>query len=195
MRHTLTDQDILPMDVFLKVRPEKAQEILAHKQHRRVCVGSHISFYFESYETIWWQIHEMLRVEKGGNEQVHHEIEAYTPLIPKTFPDGSKEFVATMMVEIENIPLRNKMLQDLCGIENHIFLRFGNFRIQAIAEKDVERTLNGKTSSVHFVRFHLNSKQVADFQKTGADVILEITHPHYEYKNLLSELTRKSLMD
>jgi CO dehydrogenase/acetyl-CoA synthase epsilon subunit len=135
----------------------------------------------------------MLRIEKGGDEQIRDEIQAYAPLIPKTFPDGSKELVATMMIEIEDIPLRHKMLTLLQGIEKHIILRFGPFSIAATWEKDVERTRDGKTSSVHFMKFFLKDQESKTFDEKNMDVILEITHPHYTHKTVLSDLTRHNL--
>lgn len=194
MQSSLTKKDILPLSEFLKIRSQKQQEILDIKKNRRVSVGVDVTFYFENFQTIWWQIHEMLRIEQGGEEQIEGELHAYSSLIPQVFPDGSRELTSTMMIEIPDLVRRRQVLSELGGIENHVYLRFGDTEINAIPEEDLERTTeDGKTSSVHFFHFVMNSKQVESFCKPGKDVILEIRHPHYSYKTLLAEKNHQAL--
>ncbi len=193
MQSTLTKKDILPLDEFLKIRAQKQQEILDIKKNRRVAVGPDVTFYFENFQTIWWQIHEMLRIEQGGTDQIEDELSAYSTLVPQVFPDGSRELIATMMIEIPDLVRRRQVLSKLGGIENCVYLRFDNTEIQAIPEEDLERTTeDGKTSSVHFFHFVLSSKQVEAICKLGKDIILEIRHPYYSHKTLLEENSRQA---
>ncbi len=194
MRPPITKEDILPLDKFLEIRQKKQKEIIEIKKHRRVSVGPDITFYFESYDTIWWQIHEMLRTEQGGQEQIEDELRAYASLIPHGYPDQSHQLVATMMIEIDDPERRKKVLSQLTGIEETIFLKFENCKINAKAEADIERTdKTGKTSSVHFLHFLLDKNQIHKFIQPEQDIILEIKHPHYAHKSLLSEETRQAL--
>ncbi len=191
---TITRQAILPLRDFLEIRPQKRQEILEIKKNRRIQVGPYISFYFESYDTIWWQIHEMLRIENGGEQQLEDELLAYEPLVPKKLPDGGQELVATMMIEIEDLGLRNQMLRLLDGIEKYIFLKFGNHKIQAVSETEVDRSQDGKTSSVHFLKFQLSLNDWDSFQKSKEDTYLIIEHAHYHYSFGLLQETHHSLV-
>ena len=194
MNQTITKQDILPLDAYLKIRPQKQKEIMEVKKFRRVPVGPDITFYFESYDTIWWQIHEMLRIEKGGDDQIQDELHAYATLIPKRYPDQSHELVATMMIEIDDMIRRRETLAQLGGIEETIFLRFQNTEIKGVPEADLDRTdETGKTSSVHFIHFLLRKTDIENFIQPGQDVILEVRHPLYSHKVLLSDMTRQTL--
>lgn len=194
MRAVITKEDILPLEKFLEIRPKKQKEILELKKSRRVSVGPDITFYFESYDTIWWQIHEMLRIEQGGDEQIQDELQAYSSLIPHSYPDQSHELIATMMIEIADLGRRKQMLSKLGGIEDSIFLRFVEHKIKAKAETEVERTNEeGKTSSVHFLHFLLDRQQINSFIEPNQNIILEINHPFYPHKVLLSDQTRQAL--
>lgn len=194
MRAVITKEDILPLEKFLEVRPKKQKEILELKKNRRVSVGPDITFYFECYDTIWWQIHEMLRIEQGGDAQIQDELQAYSSLIPHSYPDHSHELIATMMIEIMDIDRRRQVLSKLGGIEDSIVLRFADYKIKAKAENDVERTDDsGKTSSVHFLHFVLDKHQIQSFIEPNQDIILEIKHPHYTHKALLTDQTHQAL--
>ena len=129
MRPAITKEDILPLDKFLAIRQKKQKEIIEIKKNRRISVGPDITFYFESYDTIWWQIHEMLRIEQGGEEQIEDELQAYASLIPHSYPDQSHELIATMMIEIDDPERRQQVLSQLGGIEGAIFLKFENYQI------------------------------------------------------------------
>ena len=153
--------DILDMSVYEKLRDKKRAEISQIKKYRRLAVGPHASFYFECFETMWYQIQEMLRVEKGGESQIQEEIAAYDPLIP-----NGKELVATVMFEIPDAEKRARILGGLGGVEETITLEVENETIQAIAEEDVDRTNSaGKASSVHFIHFPMNSRQINLFKE------------------------------
>ncbi len=153
MTRLITTADILPMSDYAKIRKEKRAALIPAKKLRRVEVGPYATFYFESYETMWLQVHEMLFIEKGGPEQAADEIAAYNPLIPQ-----GRELVATMMIEIDDPLRRENVLKRLGGIEAHAFIEIqgpgGATRIHGVPTDDAERTTpDGKTSSVHFFRF------------------------------------------
>ena len=149
-------KDVLDLDSFAAIRKTKRAEITEIKKHRRVPVGPDATFYFESYDTMWWQIHEMLFIEKGGDEQVNDELEAYNPLIPQ-----GDELVATLMFEIDDPARRKDLLMKLGGVEEMCFLEVGQDKIKADAETDVDRTsAQGKASSVQFLHFKLSSRQL-----------------------------------
>ena len=134
------------------------------KKLRRIEVGPFATFYFENYATMWLQVQEMLRIEKGGDEQIPGELEAYNPLIPQ-----GDELIATMMLEIEDANRRNTVLLTLGGIEETVFLEIGGETIRATpTEYDDRTTPDGKTSSVHWLRFKLTPEQIARF-KTSAN--------------------------
>lgn len=186
---TITRPEILSLDDFVKVRKDKRAEIVAIKKNRRVGVGPFCTFYFENYATMWWQIHEMLFIEKGGEEQVGDELAAYAPLIPK----GS-ELVATFMIEVDDAIRRPAVLTQLTNIDQAIVLEFGPHRVRAVPEEDAERNReDGKTSSVHFLRFPFTAEQVAAFRTPGTRVLLAIEHANYGHIAVLPEAVRDSL--
>ena len=159
------------------------------KDRRRVAIGPDATFYFESYETMWHQVHEMLYIERGGEEQIADELHAYNPLIPK----GS-ELVATVMFEIDNPDRRAKVLGKLGGVEEMMVLEVGGDAITAVAEEDVDRTsAAGKASSVQFVHFPFGPAQKAAFKTPGARVLLSITHPAYQHAAVIPEEVRAEL--
>jgi hypothetical protein len=194
MKRTLTTNDILPNDIFCSQRSDFQEKLIAVKKNRRIPIGPDATFYFENHLTLCWQIQEMLRVEKGGAEQLADELLAYAPLLPQEFPDGSMELVATFMIEIDDLERRLRTLSNLGGIEQHMWLHVNDAKIQASPETDIDRTdENGKTSAVHFVRFLLKQEEVIQFHKHNQNVILEISHPHYPHKTLLTEHQREAL--
>ncbi|MGA2638725.1 DUF3501 family protein [Methylocella sp.] len=188
-RHNLTAADILPMAEYGEIRAEIRRKIAARKQHRRVEVGPYATFYFENYETMWLQVHEMVFIEKGGPAQVPDEIAAYNPLVPK-----GGELVATFMIEIDDPQRRAAALSTLGGIENTAFIGIGGERIFARAEADQERTReDGKASSVQFVHFDFSPAQIAAFRSPGAEVVLGFAHPRYGHMAALPENVRVEL--
>jgi hypothetical protein len=188
-KRQITRDDILSLDDYEMVRDERRKAVTAMKRDRRVSVGPDATFYFENYQTMWHQIHEMLRIEKGGEAQIDDELAAYAPLVP----DGS-ELVATMMIEVDDPVRRARVLGELGGIENTITLTVGGESVAAVAESDVERTTEaGKTSSIHFLRFRFTRPQIEAFRKDGARVVLGIAHPRYDHMAALPEPVRTAL--
>ena len=120
MKHEITRADIIPMAEYAANRAERRRKLTEYKRDRRVSVGPHATFYFENYETMWHQVHEMLHIEKGGEEQIEGELEAYNPLIPK-----GRELVATLMFELDNPIARARFLAGLGGVEETVSLEFG----------------------------------------------------------------------
>ncbi len=185
----LTREDILPMAEYGQQRAEKSKTMSATKRDRRVAVGPDASFYFESYETMWHQVHEMLFIEGGGEAQIPSELEAYNPLIP-----NGCELVATFMIEIDNPERRRCVLAGLGGIEKCLTLCVDGKIITGVAEEDIDRTTaEGKTSAVHFVHFPFTNAQIDAFHSGKADVILAITHDNYSHMAMLSRATRTAL--
>jgi len=181
--------DILDMAQYGRERADRRKAIIPVKKLRRVEVGPHATFYFESYETMWRQVHEMLFIERGGAEQIADELRAYNPLIPQ-----AGELVATVMFEIEDERQRAIILRQLTNIEETAFLDVGGERLGASFESDVDRTApDGKTSSVHFLRFRLSPSQVAKFRDPAAAVMLGFTHTNYGHIAMLQPATRDEL--
>jgi hypothetical protein len=159
----VTPADLMPDADYAKVRRERRAELLPVKRLRRVPLGPVCTFYFESYETMLFQIQEMLLTEKGGAAQVPDELAAYNPLIPQ----GS-ELVATVMFEIEDPVRREAILARLGGVDDQFFLQVGGARILGLPEGDIERTReDGKTSSVHFLRFPLTPEAGGQVPRCG----------------------------
>jgi hypothetical protein len=185
----ITRADILPMQDYVKVRDERRRRMAELKKNRRVHVGPDVTFYFENFETMVHQVHEMLVVEKGGEAQIEDELRAYNPLIPT-----GRELVATMMIEIDDPRRRDRVLRELAGIENAVALTVDGETIAAVPERDVERTTkDGKTSSVHFLKFPFTDAQVAAFRADGARVVLALSHPKYGHMAALPEDVRAPL--
>lgn len=190
-KRQISRDDVLPLDAYERIRDERRRAVLALKQRRRVAVGPDVTFYFENYDTMWHQVHEMLRIEKGGDAQIEDELRAYNPLIP----DG-RTLVATMMIEIEAADRRARVLAGMGGIEGSITLSIDGHTVTAVPESDVERTTaSGKTSSVHFLKFPFSADAIAAFRKPDARPVLAVTHPAYDHMAALSEPVRQALAE
>ena len=191
-RRALTRADIMDMADYAKVRAAKRAAIAALKRHRRLAVGPFATFHFESYETMWMQVHEMLHIERGGEEQIAGELEAYNPLIPR-----GDALIATLMLEIDDPTRRERELYRLAGIEDTIRLEVGGTAVAAQPiEEEVARTSeDGKTSSIHFLRFPFPPAVAARFRTPGARVQLGIDHPAYGHLAIMSEETRAALAE
>lgn len=188
MKHEITPADILAYAEYEKIRPARRAEIIARKKNRRVAVGPYATFYFENYETMWLQVQEMLRIEKGGAEQLEDELRAYNPMIP-----NGHELTATMMFEIEDEKRRRVILSTLGHVERSVELRFSGEVVKAAAEADLDYTsAEGKASSVQFLHFAFTPAQVEKF-KTGSEVMIAITHPNYGHIAILPEAVRAEL--
>ena len=158
---TITRDDLLDLDTYGKERRHRRRALIDYKKPRRISVGPDATFYFENRETMWAQIQEMLWIEKGGDEQIDDELSAYNPLIPQ-----GRELIATFMIEIDDPVRRAKTLQGLTGVEETITLSFAGETVTGVPEvsDDVDRTKeDGKTSSIHFIRFTFSDDQAAKF--------------------------------
>jgi hypothetical protein len=185
----ITRDDVLDMDAYRAVRADKRAETVSIKRDRRVAVGPDATFYFESHDTMWWQIHEMLFIEKGGEEQIPDELAAYNPLIPQ-----GRELIATLMFEIDEPDRRKIVLSSLGGVEETCVLSINGEEIIATAEDDLDRTTaDGKASSVQFVHFNLNDSQAAAFKREENQIMLGIKHPCYGHMTILPGPARTSL--
>jgi hypothetical protein len=185
----ITPGDLLSLPEYEFRRKTLKQNLIPVKKQRRVEVGPFATFYFENYATMWLQVQEMLRIEKGGAEQIPGELDAYNPLIPQ----GS-ELIATLMLEIEDAHRRNAVLLTLGGVEENVFLEIGNDTIHATpTEYDDRTTADGKTSSVHWLRFAFTPEQKQRFRDSGERVVLGISHPHYGHMAVLTAETRAAL--
>lgn len=184
-------EDILPMEEYARIRKDKAREITEIKRNRRMAVGPDATLYFESFDTMWRQIHEMLFIERGGEDQVEDELSAYNPLIPQ-----GQELVATLMFEIDDRARRQRVLGRMGGVEETVELRLGNEAIRAEAETDVDRsTAEGKASSVHFLHFPFTPDQVRRFREGSVQVVLAITHPNYAHMAVMPDTVRQALAE
>lgn len=185
----ITRADILPPEDYRARRKAHRAELVKRKRNRRVEVGPHVTFYFENYDTMWSQIHEMLHIEKGGEEQIEDELRAYNPLIPQ-----GNELVATMMFEIDDPVRRNAILHRLTNVEETVFIQIGDEKVFADPEHDVERTApDGKTSSVHFLHFRFTPEQIARFKDATTQVILGIAHENYSHMAVLPAAVKEAL--
>lgn len=183
----ITQADILPDGEYAARRDALRKAIIAAKRNRRVEVGPFATFYFESYETMWLQVMEMLRIEKGGAAQAEGELETYNPLIPQ-----GREMIATLMLEIEDAAMRDRTLRTLGGIEETIFMDVGKDRIKATPTEYEDRTTpDGKTSSVHWLRFSFTPEQIDRF--TRESVVLGVAHKNYGHMAVLPDAVRAEL--
>ena len=188
----LTADTLLSNDAFLKVRDQKKEEIFQLKKARRVACGPYAVFYFECFETLWWQTQEMLRIEDGGAEQIEDELQAYAPLVP-----SGNDWVATLMLEIPDAAQRRQILGTLGHVEEKISIRFEGQSVQAEATDDIERTTqDGKTSAVHFLRFVFSEAQKNSLKEQGKSACVElcIAHPRYQHTTQLAPQTLCALL-
>ena len=191
-KRDILPSDIMEMAAYGKIRTAKRSEVSALKRVRRLAVGPYATFYFENYDTMWMQIHEMLFVERGGEEQIAGELEAYNPLIPK-----GKELITTLMFEIPDAERRARELAQLGGVEETIRLELGDHKIAVEAlEDDVERTTeDGKTSAVHFLRFRLTDAEIEKFCDPSVRAVISLNHANYGHMAVIPENVRIALSE
>jgi len=172
----LTRDDLISLEKYSELRSEFRQKVMEHKKDRRLTLGTNAALYFEDRLTMQYQVQEMLRIERIFEaEGINEELDAYNPLIP----DGSN-WKATFMIEFPDIEERKAMLSQLVGIEDRVYMQVADFdRIYPIADEDLERDDEHKTSAVHFLRFELSAEQVAAL-KSGASLIAGIDHANYQ---------------
>ena len=172
---TLTRDNLLTLEAYAKIRKSSKPEAIAHRKLRSVALGEHMTLQFEDEKTIRRQIQEMLHIEKIFDEEgIQSEIEAYGPLVP----DGTN-WKATMLIEYPDPHERKRELARLIGVEDRMFVEVeGHSRVYAIADEDLDRENEEKTSAVHFVRFEFSALQ-CQAVRAGAAVKLGCDHRHY----------------
>jgi hypothetical protein len=171
----ITRDTLLTLETYARERPKFRTRVIEHKKDRTLALGEHVTLIFEDELTIRYQVQEMLRAERIFEEAgIQDELDAYNPLIP----DGGN-WKATMMIEYPEVEERQRMLARLIGIEDRVWMQVeGHARVHAIADEDLERENDDKTSSVHFLRFELDPA-MADAVKRGARLAAGIDHPQY----------------
>ncbi len=185
----ITRDDIISMEEYSAGRKERRARMTGVKRTRRMACGPDAMFFFESYETMWHQVHEMLFIEKGGEEQIPDELSAYNPLIP-----NGCELVATLMFEIDDPQRRAAFLAGLGGVEETITIEFDGETVKGVPEEDVDRTTaDGKASSVQFIHFPFTDEQVKKF-KAADRIMVGIAHPKYGHISIMPEETKAALV-
>jgi len=183
-------KDLIPQEKYEKIRKKFRKELLSIKKNRRIPIGPHATFYFENFDTMLGQIQEMLYIEKGGDEQLKDELNAYNPLIPK-----GKNLVATLMFEIDEPKLRTDFLSKIGGIEEKVYFQIGEDIIEAVPEIDVDRTSEeGKASSVQFVHFNFSEAQIKKFKDLNTEIKIGINHNLYKHRVKILKDTQNALI-
>ncbi|MCE5231839.1 MAG: DUF3501 family protein [Mizugakiibacter sp.] len=188
--HKLTHEDLYTLEAYARERAQFRAKVLAHKKARTVHLGEHLTLIFEDRLTVQYQVQEMLRIERIFEpEGIRGELDAYNPLIP----DGCN-LKATMLVEYEDAAERQRELARLRGIEHRVGLSVdGHAPVAAIADEDLERSNEEKTSAVHFLRFELAAPMI-DALRAGAGLALAVDHAGYRAHTALPEATRRALL-
>ena len=187
--HTITRDDIMDLAAYGAVRKERRSAMTEAKKNRRLHVGPDATAYFESFDTMLHQIHEMLYIEKGGEDQIPDELSAYNTLVP-----NGRELVATLMFEIDDPVRRANFLAGLGGVEETVTLEIDGDEVKAVPEDDVDRTTaDGKASSIQFLHFPLTDAQAEAFKADGAKVVLAIGHDSYPHMTRMPDAVRQAL--
>ncbi|PUB74427.1 MAG: DUF3501 domain-containing protein [gamma proteobacterium symbiont of Ctena orbiculata] len=187
----LSHDDLYSLEEYARIRPEFRAKVIDHKKSRRLAIGPHAALYFEDELTMQYQIQEMLRIERIFEQQgIQDELDVYNPLIP----DGMN-WKATFMMEYHDVDERKQALTELIGIEAAIWVAVSGFdKVRPIANEDLERSTEEKTSAVHFLRFELTQPMI-DALKAGAALSAGIDHPNYDYHvDNLDARVRESLI-
>ncbi|MEW8249253.1 MAG: DUF3501 family protein [Candidatus Thiodiazotropha sp.] len=187
----LSHDDLYSLEEYARIRPEFRAKVIDHKKSRRLAIGPHAALYFEDELTMQYQIQEMLRIERIFEQQgIQDELDVYNPLIP----DGMN-WKATFMMEYHDVEERKQALTELIGIEAAIWVAVSGFdKVRPIANEDLERSTEEKTSAVHFLRFELTQPMI-DALKAGAALSAGIDHPNYDYRvDNLDARVRESLI-
>ena len=183
--------DLIAANIYAKNRKKIRKELVELKKNRRIALGPYATFYFENFETMLGQIQEMIHIEKGGEDQLKDELNAYNPLIPK-----GKELISTLMFEIDNPESRAEFLGKVGGIEEKIYIQIDEEKINAIPEKDLDRTsAEGKASSVQFLHFKFSEDQIKKFKDVKILAVIGIEHDLYNHTAKISEHTRVELIN
>lgn len=190
-KRAIARADIIDIDAYAKERRAHKSRVAEVKRNRRVEVGPFATFYFENYDTMWHQVHEMLHIERGGEAQIADELDAYNPLIPQ-----GDELVATVMFEIDDPTRRDTVLARLGGVEHRMYISVGGERVMGEADPTRENTTaEGKASSVQFVRFKFSPAQIAKFRDPATQVLVGIDHSNYGHIAVMPEPVRAALTE
>jgi Protein of unknown function (DUF3501) len=187
---TITPGDIMPTEQYEMIRKEKKSEAIARKKLSRLSIGPNAVILFENWDSMWLQIQEMLRIEKGGEAQLADELAAYDPMVPK-----GAELTATVLFEVADPVQRDAFLRTIGGVEDHISIRIGDHVVPARPEGDVERTRerDGKASAVHFFHFDFPPEAIAAWKGGEGTAMLVIDHPAYGHAALVGKDSRDFL--
>jgi hypothetical protein len=180
---------LMSLEAYARGRDEFRARVIAHKKNRTVHLGANVTLLFEDELTIRYQVQEMLRIERiFEDEGIQHELDSYNPLIP----DGGN-WKATMLIEYPDAEERRRMLALLKGVERRVWVQVGGgARVFAVADEDLERENDDKTSSVHFLRFELDVEARGELRRGGA-LAMGIDHPHYDVRAEIGAATRDAL--
>lgn len=191
MPNEITREDLMSLEQYSEKRPEFRRKVLDHKKYRQIAVGPNTTLYFEDRLTLLYQIQEMLRIEKVFEaDGINDELEAYNPLVP-----SGRNFKATFMVEYPDPAVRARQLEKMVGIEDLLWMQVDGFdKVWAIADEDLERSTENKTSAVHFVRFEINDS-MADALKNGSEWLIGVKHPVYDYEVTVEGKVRENLIN
>ena len=189
-QRSITPADIMALEQYELIRAEKKQEALARKALTRISVGPHATALFENWDSMWLQVQEMLRIEKGGEEQLADELAAYDPMVPK-----GHELTMTLFFELADPDRRDAFLRTIGGVEDHIAIQLGSHTIRARAEGDTARTRasDNKTSAVHFFHFDFTPAAIAEWKAGEGTALLVIDHPGYGHAAVIGAATRAYL--
>ena len=191
MTQILKRADIMDMDAYAKERKERRRAITEMKKNRRLAIGPDATCYFESYATMWHQIHEMLFIEKGGEAQIEDELSAYAPLVP-----NGRELVVTLMFEIDDPERRAALLNGLGGVEETLSIEIAGDIIKGVAEDDIDRTnADGKASAIQFLHFPFTDAQAANFKNADNRIVIAIGHKKYGHMAVMPETMRQALAE
>ncbi len=190
MINPITRDDLMSLEVYAEKRGEFRAQVLEHKKNRQVALGPNATLYFEDRLTLLYQIQEMLRIEKVFEaEGINEELEAYNPLIP-----NGRNFKATFMIEYPDPEVRAAQLAKLVRIEDLVWMQIGDHdKIWSIADEDLDRSTDEKTSAVHFLRFEVSDEMAAEL-KAGAAWKIGVQHQIYTYEVDVEGATRESLL-
>ena len=191
MSNSITRDDLMSLEVYAEKRSEFRAQVLEHKKHRQIALGPNATLYFEDRLTLLYQIQEMLRIEKVFEaDGINEELEAYNPLIP-----GGRDFKATFMIEYPDPEVRAAQLAKLVRIEDLVWMQVGDHdKIWSIADEDLDRSTEEKTSAVHFLRFEISDEMASEL-KAGASWRIGVQHQIYTYEVDVEGETRASLLN
>ena len=187
---TITAADIMATEQYELIRRDKKAEAIERKKLSRLSIGPNAVILCENWDSMWLQIQEMLRIEKGGDEQLVDELAAYDPMVPK-----GRELTATVFFEIGDPDRRDAFLRTIGGVEDHISIQVGGHVVPARAEGDTERTRasDNKASAVHFFHFDFTPEAVAAWKSGDGTALLLIDHPNYGHAAVIGADSRAFL--